>query len=159
MTWTLTGSKAALEMIAACNRLTLSGMIERIWASKPHRIDGQVIHALDLGRFQKPQCTEAQGGKWNDGNDILRPPKSLAASAFPARSRLGPSKLQAWWALFPTQGEEISPLHARLTANWSVTHGDFRDRKARRRRDAPAQRQVHQSPVIRPSLKTRRRAF
>jgi hypothetical protein len=159
MTWALTGSKAASEMIGACNRFGLSGMIERIQASKPQGIDDQVIHALDLRRFQNAQCTEAHGAKSNDGNDTRRPAKSLEASAFLARSRVGPRKLQALRALFLAQGEKISPLLEPLTANWWVTHGVSRDRKARRRRAAHAQKHMHKSPVVRLSLKNRRRAF
>jgi hypothetical protein len=155
MTWALTGSKAALEMIAACNRVRLSGMIERIPASKPHRIAGQVIDALDLRCFQNAQCTEAHGAKPNDGNDTRLPAKSPGASALLACSCVGVRALQALWALLL----EAIPLDEPLTANWSVTQRVSRDRRARRRRGAHAQRRLGKSPVIRLSLKNRRRAF
>jgi hypothetical protein len=63
MMWAFTGSKTALESIAACNLSALTGMIERIRAQRPHRIDGELIDALDLRFFQTAQCTGAQDTK------------------------------------------------------------------------------------------------
>jgi len=156
MMWAFTGSKMAF--IAACNLPALTGMIERIRAPRPYRIDGEFIDALDLRFFQNARCTGAPGTKSNDGNDTQRPPNSLEASAFLARS-LAAGGLDALWMLPQGQGQEISQVHAPLTANRSITHGVSYDRKARRRRDAYPQRHVRKSPVIRLSFKNRRRAF
>jgi hypothetical protein len=158
MMWVFTGSKTASESIAACNLSTLTGMIERIRAPRLHRIDRELIDALDLRLFQNAQCTGAHGAKSNDGNDTQRPANSLEASAFLARSS-APSGLDALWMLLQGQGKEIKRPHEPVTANWSIRHGVSHDRKARRRRGAHPQRHVHKSPVIRLSFKNRRRAF
>jgi hypothetical protein len=156
MRWAFTGSKTALESIAACNLSALTGMIERIRAPRPHRIDGEFIDAFDLRSFQNAQYIGAHGAKSNDGNDTQRPANSLEASSFLARS-LSPAGLDALWMLL--QGQEIRQAHEPLTANWSIRHGVSHDRKARRRRGAYPQRPVRKSTVIRLSFKNRRRAF
>ena len=155
MMWAFTGSK--MGFIAACNLPALTGMIERIRAPRPHRIDGELIDALDLRFFQNAQCTGAHGAKSNDGNDTQRSTNSLAASAFRARA-LAPGGFDVLWMLPQGQGREIGQAHEPLTANRSIRHGGSYDRKAGRRRGAYPQRHVHKSPVIRLSF-NRRRAF
>jgi hypothetical protein len=156
MMWAFTVSN--LAFIAACNLSALTGVIERIRAPRPHRIDGELIDAFDLRFFQNAPCRGAHGAKSNDGNDTQRRGNSLDASAFLACS-LAPGGLDALWMLPQGQGEEIRQAHEPLTANQSVRHGDSYDRQARRRRGAYPQRPVHKSPVIRLSFKNRRRAF
>ena len=152
MMWAFTGSKTALESIAACNLSALTGMIERIRVPRPHRIAGELIDALDLRFFQTAQCTGAHDTKSNAGNDTQRPANSLEASAFLACS-LAPGRLDALWTQLQGQGKEIR----QLTANRSISHGASHDRKARRRRGAYPQRHVHKSHRL--SFENRRRAF
>jgi hypothetical protein len=158
MTWVLAGSKTALEGIAACNPSALTGMIERIRAPRPRRIDGELIDALDLKIFHNAQCTGAHGAKSNDGNDTQRPANSLQASAFLGRSS-APDGLDALWVPLQGQRKEIRRPHKPLGANRSISYGVAYARKARRRRCADPQRHVYKSPVIRLSFKNRRRAF
>jgi hypothetical protein len=154
MTWTFTGPKASLEMIAACSRGKLTGMIERIQIPRPHGIDyGEVMYALDLGFFQSAECAAAHGTKSNRGNDVRRVPKSLEAPAFRDGIFQSHCRLEALWVLLPAQGKETRAAHEPLTANRWRTPGRALERKARPRR-------AHaRSRVVRLSVKNRRRAF
>jgi hypothetical protein len=146
--------RASLEVIAACTRGKLTGMIERIRMPRPHSMDdGEVIYALDPGFFQVAACTAAHGAKSNPGDDIRRVRKSLEASAFPDRSLLGRRRLEALWALLLARGNETRPAHKGLTADWWRTHGRGLGRKGRRGR-----LRAH-SLVIRLSVNDWRRAF
>jgi hypothetical protein len=146
--------KASLEMIAACSRGKLSGMIERIRIPRPHSMDdGEVIYALDLGFFQVAACTAAHGAKSNPGADIRRARKSLEASAFPDRSFSGRRRLKALWGLLLARGNEARPAHEGLTADPWRTHGRGLGRKGRR-----GHLRAH-SLVIGLSVNDRRRAF
>src|SRR5215467_15946973 len=114
MRWTFTRSKAALEMIAACKCLKLSGMIERI--RMPHRIDdGEVIYALDLEIFRSAQCTAAHPTNSNHGDGVERVAKSLEAPALQDHPFAG--RTEALWVFLLAHGKEIRPPHEPLTAN------------------------------------------
>ena len=151
MRWTFTRSKAALEMIAACKCLKLSGMIERI--RMPHRIDdGEVIYALDLEIFRSAQCTAAHPTNSNHGDGVERVAKSLEAPALQDHPFAG--RTEALWVFLLAHGKEIRPPHEPLTANQRRMHRSAQGRKARRR-----QRVHAHSPVVLCSDKNRRRAF
>jgi hypothetical protein len=125
-------SKAALEMITACKRLQLSGMIEQIRIPKPHRIgDGEVIYALVLGIVQGAQCTEAHRPKSNQYDDAERAAKSLEAPAF--QDHLFADRTEALGVLLLPHGKKTRQASEPPTANRWRVHRSAQKRKARRR--------------------------
>ena len=154
------GSKAAFEMIAACNPRQLTGMIEPIRATNAKRIDDDKAAdrpAQDSFPMASGIGCYAEGS--HAGNDGRRPTQSSGALPLAAGSFVGRRPLEASSMLRPARGEKAEPIYGSLAANMSRPRRASHNRKAMGRRRADAQGHAHKSPFTCFSFKNLRCAF